>query len=581
MQIRQRPVSATPRFSAALHPALERVLAARGVLDDAQLQLSLQGLLPPEGLAGLDAAVELLWQSLQAQKKLLVVADYDADGATSCALALLGLRALGFRHVDYLVPNRFDYGYGLTPPIVELAAERAPHLLITVDNGIASHAGVECARRLGMEVLITDHHLPAETLPAASAIVNPNQPGCGFASKALAGVGVVFYLLSALRRTLRQRQWFSSQGLAEPNLASWLDLVALGTVADVAALDDNNRRLVRHGLQLIRQRRCRPGILALLDCAGRASSLCRASDLGFAIGPRLNAAGRLDDMRLGIECLLTDDAEQARRMAVELDTLNQDRRQIERSMQETAQQHLAHIATTAERRQSLCLYDPGWHQGVIGILASRLKERLHCPVVIFADGGLDADGVLQLKGSARSIAGIHIRDVLDAVATRHAGLLDKFGGHAMAAGLTLTASRFTAFAAAFDAEVRALADPELFERCHYSDGTLEPACLSLEFALQVRDLLPWGQQCPEPLFENEFTILGHRVLAERHLKFTLSAAGAGDRGAGGRIEAIAFNAPPELLQPRSQRVRLLYKLDINDYRGDLTPQLLIEQFDYV
>jgi len=575
-QARRRTATAIPQFQQSLHPLLQQILAARGVCHDEQLQLPLANLLPPDSLKGMAAAVGLLQQALHTNLRLLIVADYDADGATSCALALLGLRALGFTQVDYLVPNRFEYGYGLTPPIVELARTRTPDVLITVDNGIASHAGVALARHYGMQVLVTDHHLPAATLPDANAILNPNQGDCAFASKALAGVGVVFYLLLGLRKALREEQWFTRSGRQEPNLANLLDLVALGPVADVVPLDENNRRLVKHGLALIREGRARPGILALMACAGRNAATCVASDLGFAAGPRLNAAGRLDDMGLGIECLLTDDALRAHQMAQQLDALNKDRKLIEQDMQQSALQQLDELPFDDSQRYSLCLYDARWHQGVIGIVASRLKDKLHCPVLIFADAGIDDDGQELLKGSARSISGAHMRDLLDVVATRNPGLLEKFGGHAMAAGLTLSKSRFDEFAAAFDQAVRTTVAEETLARELWTDGNLDAACFSVSFAEQLRNLAPWGQHFPEPLFDDEFVVHAKRVLAERHLKLTVSLPGSSQR-----LDAIAFNQNPAVPAGAALRVRLLYKLDINDYRGESTPQLIVEQLQFL
>ncbi|MES2605241.1 MAG: single-stranded-DNA-specific exonuclease RecJ [Pseudomonadota bacterium] len=574
MLVRPRIAKVVPNFRQTLHPVLQQILSARGVNTDEQLQLSLTGLLSPATLKGMDESVALLLQALTAQQRLLIVADYDADGATSCALAILGLRLLGFRHVDYLVPNRFEFGYGLTPPIVEIARTLRPDMLITVDNGIASNAGVALAREYGMQVLITDHHLPGETLPAASAILNPNQPGCSFASKALAGVGVMFYLLLGLRKALREQGRFAGQ--AEPNLAALLDLVALGTVADVVPLDENNRRLVKHGLGLIRNQKARPGILALLEVAGRNPGVCVASDLGFAAGPRLNAAGRLDDMRLGIECLLADDPYKARQIAQQLDALNKDRRLIEQDMQEAALLQLEALTLPADRHYSLCLYDAGWHQGVIGILASRIKDRLHCPVLIFADAGDNEAGQPQLKGSARSIAGVHMRDLLDAVATHNPGLLEKFGGHAMAAGLTLARARFKEFAQAFDAEVRATIDEEVLAREVFCDGALSGDCFTLEFAELLRNLTPWGQHFPEPVFTDDFMVRTRRVLGEKHLKLTLSVPGTAQQ-----IEAIAFNQDAAALSSQSERVRLLYRLDVNEYRGASTPQLVVEQLEFL
>ena len=570
MQFRLRTSSSVPSFSSPLHPVLQRILAARGVSTEEQIQLNLAGLLPPDSLRGLEQAVDLLLRARKGQKRILIVADYDADGATSCALAMIGLRQLGWSNLCYIVPNRFDYGYGLTPPIVELARQRNPDVLITVDNGIASNAGVALARQYGIDVLITDHHLAGAELPAATAILNPNQPHCAFASKALAGVGVVFYLLLGLRKALRARGEFGAT--PEPNLANLLDLVALGTVADVVPLDDNNRRLVKHGLALIRQGRCRPGIAALLEAGGRNPAQCVASDLGFAAGPRLNAAGRLDDMSLGIECLLSEDPSRAQELAAQLDTLNRERKLIEQGMQDSALQQLDSLDLASGDHRSLCLYDAAWHQGVIGILASRIKDRLHCPVIVFADAGLDEQGERQVKGSARSLPGIHMRDLLDAVATLHPGLLEKFGGHAMAAGLTLRLKHFADFASAFDGMVRNTVAPELLQREHWHDGSLPVECLTLAFAEQLRTLMPWGQHFPEPLFYDEFEILSWRVLAERHLKFSL-------RGEQGVLEAIAFHQghrPPQL----QRRVRLLYKLDVNEYRGERVLQLLIEHLEY-
>jgi len=574
MQISPRSPKTTARFSSQVHPVLQRILAARGVSQDSELELALTDLLPPAQLHNIDAAVLLLQQALQQQQRLLILADFDADGATSCALALACLRSMGFRYVDYLVPNRFEYGYGLTPEIVDVARERAPDLIITVDNGIASHAGITRANALGMRVLVTDHHLPAETLPDAACIVNPNQPGCSFSSKALAGVGVVFYLMMALRTALREAQWFVQQNLPEPKLVAFLDLVALGTVADVVPLDINNRCLVKHGLQVIRSGRARPGIRALLEVAGRSAQSVVASDLGFALGPRLNAAGRLTDMSLGIECLLCDDEQEALRIARQLDSLNKERRLIEQDMQADALLLLDSMSLQEQERLGVCLHDPNWHQGVIGILASRIKERLHRPVIVFADAGSDSDGTPLIKGSARSIAGVHIRDILDAVATHNPQLLSKFGGHAMAAGLTLRKQDFTGFSAAFEQELQRQADPELFTRSLLHDGELPPDCLSLEFAQLLRTATPWGQQFPEPLFTGVFDVVSSRVLADKHLKCVLQLPGSTQL-----IDAIAFNVEAHLLQANLRRVQLLYKLDVNEYRGQSSAQLIIERLE--
>ncbi len=572
-----RPRRVTPQFNGSVHPVLQAIFAARGLQHDSELDLALAGLLPPADMLNMERAVALLCACLQAQKRILIVADFDADGATSCALATLCLRELGFRHVDYLVPNRFEFGYGLTPEIVEVARGRQPDLIMTVDNGIASHAGIALARQHAIDVLVTDHHLPASTLPDATCILNPNQPGCGFASKALAGVGVVFYLMTALRAALRKQNWFATQGLREPNMTAYLDLVALGTVADVVPLDGNNRRLVKHGLNVLRSGRARPGILALLEVAGRNPAHASASDLGFAAGPRLNAAGRLDDMTRGIECLLATDPFVARDLAHELDGLNKDRKLIEQGMQTEALAHLEQLELDAAAQRSVCLYDNRWHQGVIGILASRLKERLHRPVLVFADAGIDAQGEMSIKGSARSIAGVHIRDLLDAVATHNPGLLTKFGGHAMAAGLSLRQQDFPAFAAALELELQHHS-AEFFMRQTFTDGSLGAECFSLGFAELLREAGPWGQHFPEPVFDGTFAVVSVRVLGGKHLKLVLQVPQTEQF-----VDAIAFNQSPELLARAEQGkadVRLLYKLDINEYRGVSSPQLLIEKLEF-
>jgi single-stranded-DNA-specific exonuclease len=547
---------------------LRRVYAARAVTSPQDLDYSLQNLLPPELLGGLPDAAALLETAIVARQRILIVGDFDADGATSCALCVRGLRALGAADVRYLVPNRFEFGYGLTPEIVEVAAQQAPALIMTVDNGIASIEGVAAAKRAGMRVLVTDHHLPGEQLPEADAIVNPNLPGDSFPSKALAGVGVAFYVLLALRARLRQQGWFAGQGIDEPNLAQWLDLVALGTVADVVPLDRNNRVLVHQGLQRVRAGRCVPGLRALLEAGGRSLPRVVASDLGFAAGPRLNAAGRLDDMSLGIECLLTDDETAARDMAVRLDALNRERREIETDMQAQALTAIDNLQLDDERLPiGLCLFDPDWHQGVIGILAARIRERLHRPVIAFARS---AGG--EIKGSARSVAGLNIRDVLDAVATRNPQLIHKFGGHAMAAGLSLAETDYPAFAAAFDVEVSRHLSAEDLHTLLCSDGELSDAELSLELAQQLRDAGPWGQAFPEPLFDGCFEILGQRVVGERHLKLTVKPS----QGAG-RIDAIAFNTAA--LPADCSIARLAYRLDVNEYRGLVSPQLVIEHIE--
>ena len=560
-----------PELPADLPPLLARVYALRGVASARELDQALTALPAPQRLKGIDRAVDLLSAALSTDARILIVADYDADGATACALAVRGLRALGARHVDYLVPNRQRHGYGLTPAIVELAAARRPELLITVDNGIASLEGVAAAQARGWQVLVTDHHLPGERLPAADAIVNPNQPGCGFPSKALAGVGVMFYVLLALRARLRTSGWYGACGLTEPNLARLLDLVALGTVADVVPLDANNRVLVAQGLARIRAGRCVAGIRALLEIAQRERADLTAGDLGFAIAPRLNAAGRLDDMSIGIRCLLADSEAEARSLAARLDQLNAERRAIEAQMQAqalAAVRHLGPLATPgAGQRAGVCLYDASWHQGVVGLVASRVKERLRRPVVAFANGG---DG--SLRGSARSIAGVHVRDVFENISARNPGLIVRFGGHAMAAGLTLDPARLDAFAAAFDAEVAAWlganADADRLD----TDGELAADDICLATAEALRGGGPWGAAFPEPMFDGRFRIERTRVLGGKHVKMWVELAGGARR-----FDAIAFNLlADERARAPEGEVRLVYRLDVNAYQGERRLQLLVD-----
>ena len=572
--IRRREASPEAQTALNVPPLLQRILAARQVQSDAERVLEFQFLHPPHLLHGIDAAVALLMEQLPAQRRILIVSDFDADGATSCVLAIRALRAMGFQNVDYIVPNRFEYGYGLTPEIVQLARGKSPDILITVDNGISSIEGVQAAHALGMQVIITDHHLPGRELPRADAIVNPNQPGCSFPSKALAGVGVVFYVMAALRSALRDAGWFASKGMVEPNLAGLLDLVALGTVADVVALDRNNRILVNEGLKRIRAGRACAGILALLELGKRALPALQASDLGFAAGPRLNAAGRLDDMALGIECLLADDSVSAMAMAQKLDTMNQQRKVIEEDMRDQAIHHLDALDIAgATAPAGVCLYDPAWHQGVIGILAARIKERLHRPVIAFADAGVDEKGEPQLKGSARSIAGLHIRDVLDTVATRNPGLISRFGGHAMAAGLSLRTCDYPRFSAAFDAEVTALLSEDDLQARILTDGEVRADELSLGTAQLLRDHGPWGQGFPEPCFDGEFEVLQQRMLGEKHLKLVVCLPGLRQQA----LDAIAFNVDPAFwTRCNATRIRAVYRLDVNEYRGHRSLQLILE-----
>ena len=564
MRIEARPLPSQLPDLGNLPPLLTRLYAARGVRSAEELDRSLARLIPYQRLKGIDAAVALLVEALERRERILIVGDFDADGATASAVGVLGLRMLGAAQVDYLVPNRFEFGYGLTPEIVAVACERQPDLLLTVDNGISSVEGVAAARAAGMRVLVTDHHLPGPELPAADAIVNPNQPGCAFPSKALAGVGVMFYVLLALRARLRDMGWFTAQR-PEPNLGELLDLVALGSVADVVPLDANNRILVHQGLARIRAGRARPGLRAILEVAGRDHRRITSTDLGFILGPRLNAAGRLDDMGLGIECLLCEDEALARDMAVQLDQLNQDRKAIEQGMQREALAQLKDLPLE-DMPFGLCLFEPDWHQGVIGILASRMKERYHRPTIAFADAG---DGVL--KGSARSVPGFHIRDALDAVAAKHPELISKFGGHAMAAGLSLPQANFAAFAAAFDAEVRRqLCEDDLTGRL-LSDGALSIEEFHLPLARELRNAGPWGQHFPEPLFHGVFQLVQQRVVGERHLKVVLKSECGSVQ-----LDGIAFGVDRDIWpNPTVRWVELAYKLDVNEYRGQESVQLLI------
>ena len=567
MRIDPRPLPAVLPFLGELPPLLTRLYAARGVQSEAELDKSLARLIPYQQLKGIDAAVDLLVTALEQRQRILIVGDFDADGATASTVGTLGLRLLGAAHVDYLVPNRFEYGYGLTPEIVAVALQREPQLLITVDNGISSVEGVAAAKAAGLQVLVTDHHLPGDELPAADAIVNPNQPGCGFPSKALAGVGVIFYVLMALRARLRSLGWYDSK--PQPNIGELLDLVALGSVADVVPLDANNRILVHQGLERIRAGRARPGIKAILEVAKRDHARITSTDLGFILGPRLNAAGRLDDMSLGIECLLTTDFAAAREMAAQLDGMNQDRKSIEQGMQREALAQLKDLPVES-MPYGLCLFDPEWHQGVIGILASRMKERYFRPTIAFADAG---DGLL--KGSGRSVQGFHIRDALAVVASQHPNLITKYGGHAMAAGLTLPEANFALFAEAFDAEVRRqLREEDLTGRL-LSDGTLAVEEFHLELARALRHAGPWGQHFPEPLFHGVFQLVEQRVVGERHLKVVLKSECGSVK-----LDGIAFGVDREVWpNPTVRWVELAYKLDVNEFRGNETVQLMIAHIE--
>jgi single-stranded-DNA-specific exonuclease len=552
------PVASAKLRAAGVSPLLARIYAARGVREPAEIRYPLTALLPIDRMRGAREMAAILADAIAAGKRLLIVADYDADGATACAVGVRGLRALG-ASVDYIVPNRFEYGYGLTPEIVRLAAaSKAPDYIITVDNGIASVEGVDEAARLGIEVLVTDHHLPGAALPAARAIVNPNQPGCEFPSKHLAGVGVMFYVLAAVRAELRSRGAFAAR--AEPKLAELLDLVALGTVADVVALDANNRILVHHGLTRIREGRSHPAIRALYRAAGRDHRRASAYDLGFLLGPRLNAAGRLTDMTVGIECLLADDEERADGLARELDRLNTERRSIETEMHQTALEDL--VDANIDERFSLCLYREDWHQGVVGILASRLKERFHRPAIAFARS---PDGTL--KGSGRSIAGFHLRDALDLVAKRAPALVQRFGGHAAAAGVTIAEQAFESFRAAFETVCRERIAPSHLAQVIETDGMLA----AVELGLGNADALArevWGQGFAPPLFHGEFRVRSQRVAAQKHSRLKLDGPGSG-------IDAVLFG----YTEPLPQRLHAVYRLGIDEFNGARRVQLTIEHWE--
>jgi len=551
---------------ADLHPLLSRLYRARGVCSASDCDLSLGALHPFESFLDIEPAADLLADCIRAGGSILVVGDYDADGATGSALAVRGLRSLGAPGVSYLVPSRFTSGYGLGPAVVDTAASSGADLIVTVDNGISSLAGVRRAHELGIPVIITDHHLPGSELPEAAAIVNPNRPGDAFPGKSIAGVGVVFYLLAAVRARLRGLEWFRS-GRPAPNLAQLLDLVALGTVADVAVLDRNNRILVEQGLRRIRTGRCSPGVTALLRVAGRDPETVTSRDLGFMAGPRLNAAGRLTDMSLGVECLLTDDPDRAMSMALELDTLNRRRREIEGEMQDRAEEVLRDLPDAAGLPPALCLFDAGWHQGVIGILAARIRERYHRPVIAFAAA---ADGIL--KGSARSIEGLHIRDLIAAADRCRPGLIERFGGHAMAAGLSVRVEALDALREAVVAEAhRELGDtPPVRELV--SDGELPARDMDLATAELLHSAGPWGKGFPEPLFDGRFQVLERRIVGERHLKLRLRPPG------GDSIDAIGFGLGA-LAVSAGDQVRLAYRLAVNDYRGVRAPQLIVEHLE--
>ncbi|EBA5553970.1 single-stranded-DNA-specific exonuclease RecJ [Salmonella enterica] len=567
-QLRRREADETAELPADLPPLLRRLYASRGVRSARELERSVKGMLPWQQLSGIDNAVEILYNAFREGIRIIVVGDFDADGATSTALSVLGMRALGCDNISYLVPNRFEDGYGLSPEVVDQAKARGAQLIVTVDNGISSHAGVSHAKTLGIPVIVTDHHLPGDTLPDAEAIINPNLRDCEFPSKSLAGVGVAFYLMLALRTFLRDKGWFDERNIAPPNLADLLDLVALGTVADVVPLDANNRILTWQGLSRIRAGKCRPGIKALLEISNRDPQQLAASDLGFALGPRLNAAGRLDDMSVGVALLLCDNLGEARVLASELDALNQTRKEIEQGMQAEALILCEKLERSSETLPGgLAMYHPEWHQGVVGILASRIKERFHRPVIAFAPAG---DGTL--KGSGRSIQGLHMRDALERLDTLYPDLMIKFGGHAMAAGLSLEEHKFEQFQQRFGELVTEWLDPALLQGEVISDGPLSAAEMSMEVAQLLRDAGPWGQMFPEPLFDGRFRLLQQRLVGERHLKVMVEPVGGGPL-----LDGIAFNIDTTCWPDNGvQEVELAYKLDINEFRGNRSLQIIID-----
>jgi|TARA_B110000967_G_scaffold99307_1_gene102001 single-stranded-DNA-specific exonuclease len=568
MSVRLRVGSSNAALDVAFDPLVARVFAHRGISDPVQVDYQLKNLLPYHQLKGIESAVALLVHALEAQQHIVIVGDFDCDGATSTSLAMLALGAMGAKNVSYLVPNRFDFGYGLSTALVDYAQTIQPDLIVTVDNGIASHEGVKRAHELGIKVVVTDHHLAADTLPEADAIVNPNQPGCEFPFKSTAGVGVIFYVMSALRRQLQTQGWFAQQQIAPPNMAQYLDLVALGTVADLVPMEHNNRILVAQGLARIRAGKVRPGLLALLNVAKRQHHNLQASDLGFSVGPRLNAAGRLDDMSLGIECLLSDNEQIANQLAQELDELNAQRRNIEADMQQQASNILTRLEASQDKvmPKCVCLYHPDWHQGVVGIVASRIKEKWHRPALVFAQG--DAD---TLKGSCRSIAGFHLRDALAAVDARNPGLIIKFGGHAMAAGLSIKADHFGDFEDALNTYAQEHLADSLLAQEWRSDGELSTQELQLNQAFLLQQAGPWGQGFEEPTFHGRFMVVQQRIVGEKHLKLVLA-----DLQTGELVDAIYFNIDLAVWPNTCEQADLVYRLDINEFRGRQSLQLMVQ-----
>ncbi|MBM5098348.1 single-stranded-DNA-specific exonuclease RecJ [Vibrio parahaemolyticus] len=576
IEIQRRPEPDLSLLPDSIPPILKRIYINRGITDIAQLETSARGLHSYQKLGGIEQAVELLFQAIQEQKRIIVVGDFDADGATSSALSVLALRMLGSNNVDYLVPNRFEDGYGLSPEVVDQALELGAEMIMTVDNGVSSIEGVRYAKENGITVLVTDHHLPGQVLPEVDAIVNPNLDSCAFPSKALAGVGVAFYLMMALCVHMRKHNWFAQQGMQEPKLMELIDLVALGTVADVVPLDENNRILVHQGLQRIRAGKARPGIQALIEVAKRDARRLVASDFGFALGPRINAAGRLDDMSFGVELLMCNNIHAARRMASELDGLNQTRKEIEEGMKQEAMAFCERLqfGENSELPYGLSLFQRDWHQGVIGILASRIKEKFHRPVIAFADGG---EGTI--KGSCRSIPGLHMRDALDFIDTQNPGLIIKFGGHAMAAGLTIKEQDFERFSRLFDEVVKKELDEAALKGVILTDGELKPEEFSMHIAEQLRAGGPFGQAFPEPIFDGEFKVLHQKLVGEKHLKLMLEPLYKG-HPTNVMIDGIAFNVDLRRWPDASVKtVRLAYKLDVNEFRGNQSLQLMIDHIE--
>ncbi|HCE1827301.1 TPA: single-stranded-DNA-specific exonuclease RecJ [Vibrio parahaemolyticus] len=576
IEIQRRPEPDLSLLPDSIPPILKRIYINRGITDIAQLETSARGLHSYQKLGGIEQAVELLFQAIQEQKRIIVVGDFDADGATSSALSVLALRMLGSNNVDYLVPNRFEDGYGLSPEVVDQALELGAEMIMTVDNGVSSIEGVRYAKENGITVLVTDHHLPGQVLPEVDAMVNPNLDSCAFPSKALAGVGVAFYLMMALCVHMRKHNWFAQQGMQEPKLMELIDLVALGTVADVVPLDENNRILVHQGLQRIRAGKARPGIQALIEVAKRDARRLVASDFGFALGPRINAAGRLDDMSFGVELLMCNNIHAARRMASELDGLNQTRKEIEEGMKQEAMAFCERLqfGENSELPYGLSLFQRDWHQGVIGILASRIKEKFHRPVIAFADGG---EGTI--KGSCRSIPGLHMRDALDFIDTQNPGLIIKFGGHAMAAGLTIKEQDFERFSRLFDEVVKKELDKAALKGVILTDGELKPEEFSMHIAEQLRAGGPFGQAFPEPIFDGEFKVLHQKLVGEKHLKLMLEPLYKG-HPTNVMIDGIAFNVDLRRWPDASVKtVRLAYKLDVNEFRGNQSLQLMIDHIE--